>query len=84
LDCCYIGTMNCLDDLNLFVAVAEAASFTAAAGRLGMPKSSVSRAVTRLEAALGNRLFERSTRHLRLTEAGEQLWAQSAPLLQRL
>ena len=49
--------MNCLDDLNLFVAVAEAASFTAAAGRLGMPKSSVSRAVTRLEAALGNRLF---------------------------
>ncbi|MEE9927725.1 LysR family transcriptional regulator [Microvirgula aerodenitrificans] len=76
--------MNCLDDLNLFVAVAEAASFTAAAGRLGMPKSSVSRAVTRLEAALGNRLFERSTRHLRLTEAGEQLWTQSAPLLQRL
>lgn len=42
-----------LDLLALFVAVADAGSFTAAARRLGMPKSSVSRGIARLEAALG-------------------------------
>jgi DNA-binding transcriptional LysR family regulator len=60
-------------DLNLaavFVRVVEAGSFTAAAAALGLPKSSVSRAVARLEAELGVRLLQRTTRALGLTEAG--------------
>jgi DNA-binding transcriptional LysR family regulator len=60
-------------DLNLaktFVLVADARSFTAAAKSLGVPTSSVSRAVTRLEGALGTRLFTRTTRKTTLTAPG--------------
>ncbi|HVV53438.1 MAG TPA: LysR family transcriptional regulator [Polyangia bacterium] len=60
-------------DLNLvaaFVRVVEDGSFTTAARRLGLPKSSVSRRVTALEEALHARLLQRSTRKLVLTEAG--------------
>lgn len=60
-------------DLNLaktFVLVAEARSFTAAAKLLGVPTSSVSRAVARLEGALGTRLFTRTTRKTSLTTTG--------------
>ncbi|HLK91492.1 MAG TPA: LysR substrate-binding domain-containing protein [Polyangia bacterium] len=60
-------------DLNLvaaFVRVVEEGSFTTAARRLGLPKSSVSRRVTALERALRARLLQRSTRKLVLTEAG--------------
>jgi DNA-binding transcriptional LysR family regulator len=60
-------------DLNLvsaFVRVMETGSFTAAARELGLPKSSVSRRVSALEAALHVRLLQRSTRKLVLTEAG--------------
>lgn len=73
-----------LDDLKVFLAVAQTQSFTRASERLGTPKASVSRAVARLETALGNRLFERSTRRLRLTEAGSVLAEQTAPLTSRL
>ena len=60
-------------DLNLvrtFSRVVEAESFTAAARALGLPKSSVSRAVSRLEEQLGARLLERTTRQLKLTATG--------------
>jgi DNA-binding transcriptional LysR family regulator len=60
-------------DLNLvtaFVRVVEDGSFTTAAQKLGLPKSSVSRRVTALERALHARLLQRSTRKLVLTEAG--------------
>ncbi len=60
-------------DLNLvtaFVRVVEEGSFTTAAQKLGLPKSSVSRRVTALERALRARLLQRSTRKLVLTEAG--------------
>lgn len=73
-----------LDDLQLFLAVAEGEGFTAAARRLGLPKSTLSRAVARLEERLGQRLCERSTRHLRLTEAGKLLEEQTRPLVGRL
>jgi DNA-binding transcriptional LysR family regulator len=66
-------------DLNLtvtFVKVVEAASFTAAAHALGVPTSSVSRAVARLEASLGVRLLQRTTRRLSLTPAGEHYFRQ--------
>jgi DNA-binding transcriptional LysR family regulator len=66
-------------DLNLtvtFVKVVEAASFTAAARALGVPTSSASRAVARLEDALGVRLLQRTTRRLSLTPAGEHYFRQ--------
>ncbi len=65
-------------DLNLvstFARVVEHGSFTGAAAALGVPKSSVSRAVQRLEDALGVRLLQRTTRKLRLTQAGERYLA---------
>ena len=61
-------------DLNasqVFVCVVEEQGFTAAAHRLGMPKQTVSRKVSKLEETLGVRLLERSTRKLRMTSAGE-------------
>lgn len=67
------GKANMIDlnDLQCFARICEAQSFTVAAERLGLPKSSVSRALTRLERRLGVRLIERTTRSLMLTEAGE-------------
>ncbi|QHJ00379.1 LysR family transcriptional regulator [Xylophilus rhododendri] len=56
--------------IDVFVATAEAGSFTAAAERLHLSSSAVGKAVARLEARLGQRLFERSTRRLALTDAG--------------
>lgn len=73
-----------LDDLQVFLAVARRQGFTQAALALDMPKASVSRAVSRLEQALGTRLFERSTRRLRLTDSGLRLAEQAAPLADRL
>lgn len=63
-------------DLNLlrvFLAVAEAASFRAAADALGVTRSAVSQGIRRLEDGLGVALVQRSTRSVRLTEAGERL-----------
>lgn len=59
-----------LQDLGVFVAVADAGGFSAAARRIGVSKAMVSTAVTRLERRLGVRLLQRSTRRLALTEAG--------------
>ncbi len=58
-------------DIATFVAVAQNASFTRAAEQLGTSKSNVGKAVQRLEARLGTRLFQRTTRAVRLTEDGE-------------
>src|SRR5690625_2545310 len=63
------------DDLNIFCHVVEFHGFTAAARQLQRPTSSVSAAVARLEQQLGNRLLERTTRRVRLTEAGERLYS---------
>ena len=59
-----------LADMAVFARVVEAGSFSAAARQLGLTPSAVSRQVARLESALHVRLLERSTRKLRLTEAG--------------
>ena len=58
-------TTMSLDLVAPFLAVAERGSFSAAATLLGVEKSSVSRAVARLEDAVGGRLFHRTTRQLR-------------------
>lgn len=65
--------MNDLDAIATFVRVAEARSFSAAARALGVPTSTVSRTVTRLEAELGVRLVQRTTRAVSLTRDGEHL-----------
>jgi DNA-binding transcriptional LysR family regulator len=59
------------NDVVLFARVVEGGSFTAAARTQGLPKSSVSRQVARLERDLGVRLLQRTTRHLGLTDAGQ-------------
>lgn len=68
------------DDFDVFCHVVEHKSFTAAADAMQRPKSSISASVVRLEAALGSRLLERTTRRLRLTEAGEALHRRIGPL----
>jgi LysR family transcriptional regulator, regulator for bpeEF and oprC len=59
-----------LNDLRVFASVARLSSFSAAACELGLPKSSVSRSVTRLEGSLRTRLVQRTTREVRLTPPG--------------
>ena len=74
-------------DLNLartFVFVAEAQSFTAAAKLLGLPTSSVSRAVVRLESQLGAKLFVRSTRKTSLTTAGRAFFEHARKAITEL
>lgn len=71
-------------DMNLlavFVAVAEARSFRAAADRIGVTRPAVSQSIRKLEAALGAALLRRTTRSVSLTEAGERLYGLVAPAL---
>jgi DNA-binding transcriptional LysR family regulator len=68
-----------LSRLDVFIAVAETASFSKAGSRMGVPKATVSRAVARLEAALGQQLFYRTTRRVTLTRAGQSLYKRAAP-----
>lgn len=60
-------------DLLLFARIVEYGSFSAAAERVGQPKSTVSRRLSLLEAQLGERLLQRTTRRLVLTEFGASL-----------
>jgi len=60
-----------MDAIAVFVKVVEAGNFSVAARRLGMPKTTVSAKVAGLEKRLGVRLIQRTTRKLRMTEAGE-------------
>jgi DNA-binding transcriptional LysR family regulator len=66
-----------ISDLSSFVTVAENASFTRAAEKLATTKSSIGKAVRRLEDRLGVRLLQRTTRAVRLTEDGE-IYLQAA------
>ncbi len=76
-----LGNDMDLNLLTIFEAVARTASFSAAAKELRMPKSSVSRGVSRLEAALGVQLLFRTTRHVSPSAAGTGLYDRIAPLL---
>ncbi|MFL9899976.1 LysR family transcriptional regulator [Paraburkholderia fungorum] len=62
--------MNNLNAIPLFISVGESPNLTAAGERLGLTASAVSKAVTRLEEELGQRLIHRTTRKIRLTEEG--------------
>ena len=72
------------DNLHLFVAVARRGSFAAVAKERDVDPSSVSRAIADLEGELGLQLFQRSTRSMTLTEAGEIYLARLEPLLDEL
>jgi len=73
-----------LNDLLVFQAVAETASFTAAAARLGVATAKVSVEINRLEAKLGLALFGRTTRRVALSDAGQALYEECRPLLHGL
>lgn len=73
--------MDKFEDLQAFVAVVETGSFTAAADRLDMAKSAVSRRVAALEERLGVQLLRRTTRVLNLTDTGTSFYAHSARIL---
>jgi DNA-binding transcriptional LysR family regulator len=77
------ATLN-LNLVQTFVSVAEAESFSRAAGVLGLPTSSVSRAVARLEAQLGAKLFQRNTRRTALTAMGRTYYQHAARALAEL
>lgn len=70
-----------LEGVEVFVRVVEAGSFTEAGRQLSLPKSTVSRRISRLEDSLGVRLLQRSTRKIALTEAGQAYFHQVAPAL---
>lgn len=70
-----MDTLNCIE---CFIRSAEAGSFANAARRLGLTPAAVGKNVARLEASLDVRLFQRSTRKLSLTEAGEYFLAEAA------
>ena len=65
-----------LNDIAVFTKVVEASSFTGGSRLLGLPKATVSRKVSELEQRLGVRLLERTTRKLRLTEAGQRFYTR--------
>lgn len=73
--------MTDLTGVSVFLAVAEARSFRAAAERLGVTRPAVSQAVRRLEDRLGIALIQRTTRSVALTEAGAQLYQRLAPAI---
>src|ERR1700683_918352 len=66
-----------LNDLRFFAAVVGSGGFSKAARELGLPKSRLSRRIAQLEADLGVRLLERSTRRLKVTEVGQEVYAQA-------
>ena len=77
-------TRASLADLTAFAEVAEAASFSRAAARLGVSRSALSHTVRGLEARLGVRLLNRTTRSVRPTAAGERLLARLRPSLREI
>ncbi|MEM1174576.1 MAG: LysR family transcriptional regulator [Pseudomonadota bacterium] len=73
--------MDRFEDMSAFVAVVEAGSFTAAADRLDVARSVVSRRVAALEERLGVQLLRRTTRRINLTDTGRGFYERSAALL---
>lgn len=76
--------MDLVDKLKAFVATAQTGSFTAAANQLGVSNRLTSKYVADLEAQLGVRLFQRTTRKVGLTPTGEDLLARAPALLDDL
>lgn len=73
-----------LEDMRLFIHVVEQGSFTGAAEYCGIPKSTLSRRIRDLEAALDVCLLRRTTRQLTLTELGEEFYQRALNILQQV
>jgi len=77
----FLMILNCeLLDLRAFVAVADGKSFQGAAAQLHLSQPALSRRIQKLETAVGTPLLQRSTRHVRLSPAGQEV----LPMLRRL
>ncbi|MBK9218020.1 MAG: LysR family transcriptional regulator [Uliginosibacterium sp.] len=76
--------MHDINDMLVFAQVVKERSFTAAATRLNVSKSRVSKSVSRLEGMLGVRLLQRSTRRLSLTEVGEAYFEHCDRILEEI
>jgi DNA-binding transcriptional LysR family regulator len=70
-----------LNDFFYFVQVVERRGFTAAGRALGMPKSTLSYRMKKLEAKLGVRLLNRTSRHFAPTQAGEEFYRHAARMV---
>ncbi|MBN9057861.1 MAG: LysR family transcriptional regulator, partial [Rhizobiales bacterium] len=75
---------NRAGEMQVFLRVVEAGNFSAAASQMQMTPSTVSKLISRIEARLGVRLLERSTRRLSLTAEGELYYERSLALLAEL
>lgn len=73
-----------LKGIDVFVCVADVGNFTAAAERLNLTSSAVSKGIARLETRLGVRLFNRTTRRLALTDAGVEFYRTCSAVLAHL
>jgi DNA-binding transcriptional LysR family regulator len=71
-----------LDGVDIFIEVVKAQSFSRAAQRLGLPPTTVSARIKRLEERLGTQLLLRTTRRLSLTDAGERFYAHCSAAIE--
>ena len=71
-----------LPELATFHVIVNEGSFTAAAKKLGVTPSALSKLITRLESSLSIKLFERTTRRLLITEAGKNIYQQSTIIIE--
>ena len=76
--------MQNFNELNYFLTLAQAGSFVKAGQLLGISSSALSHSMKNLETRLNLRLFNRTTRNVSLTEAGQQLFEQLLPLYQAI
>ena len=73
--------MNRIEAMQIYVSVAELASFTQTANTMGLPKASISTAVQQLESELGTRLLHRTTRRVQMTQDGQVFYERCQDLL---
>ncbi len=76
--------MENMNELRSFIVVAQTGSFTKAGARLGVSTSALSHSMRKLEEQLKIKLFNRTTRSVSTTEAGEQLFRQLLPLFESI
>jgi DNA-binding transcriptional LysR family regulator len=74
--------ISILPDLATYIVVVNEGNFTAAAKKLGVTPSALSKLITRLESALSVKLFERTTRRLLITESGKKIYLQSTIMVE--
>ena len=76
--------MDKFEAMRVFVEVADASSFSGASRKLGLSAPAVTRAIGRLESSLEVRLFDRTTRHVRLTDAGARFFDDARRILEEV